>query len=83
MHAKPDILTVFTKFTQVKFTSTDSVTLHVFGSICLNWEESLDAKCRENFRVDCKWLHKVEMVCNGLDKYMFTRLGVAKGEKGD
>lgn len=49
IHAKPDILTVFTKYTQeVKSTGAGSVTLHIFGSICLKREVSLDFKCREN-----------------------------------
>ena len=46
---KPDILAVFTKYTQeVKSTGAGSVTLHIFGSICLKWEVSSDFKCREN-----------------------------------
>lgn len=54
-------LTVFTKYTQeVKSTGAGSVTLHIFGSICLKWEVSLDFKCRENLEQIVNGYIKIE-----------------------
>ena len=60
-HAKPEILTVLTKYTQeVKSTGAGSVTPHIFGSICLKWEVSSDSKCRKNLESIASGYIKVE-----------------------